>query len=1043
MKPIVLMMQAFGPYANQEIIDFRQLGNHTMFVISGKTGAGKTTIFDGISYAIYGRASGEDRVGPDLRSQFSDEDIQTEVSLQFELRGKQYYIWRAPQQEKKKTRGEGYTTVNAKAELYLVENGEKQIIGSNVKEVDEKIKEIMQIDVNQFRQILMIPQGEFRKLLVSESKEKEIILQRLFHTFAYKKVEEALKDQASLLREQVGQFSRQKLDLMRMIDANNNEELRNQLLSEEINEVIIISLLEEEIDRKVSQIKSDTKLVQDKEKERDTLHTQWIQATQILETIKRKEQLEVWKIQLDEKEPIIQEKQQTIEKAQKAEKLLQQELKCHSLKRDLDEKAKQINQLNEKINDQKQQLAQKEKILQEEKGKEQERKEASEYVQKLKSMQEDVFAYSGWVEEFTELKRQLEKIHQSAYQVDEAIAKNKAKLEVLQEQKESLEQLKYKRLEAKMQLDQLKNVLEQSKSLLTLDNNFKQLQISKTKTDAEGELLKRRLEDQKILAEIVDKKWVQGQAALLAKVLTEGEECPVCGSIHHPKKAIQHEELPTEEEVKEVRNTLNDLEKEVTDFTFRQQKLVYEMDSIIEKKKEIYTKLSHEVEAVEIENNEEFYLRKKNELQAKHNQLAEWEKLLQRLDGTIALVRETEGNIESLLKKKDQINEEERKLEKAITEKQVMIQRIKDSIPKNIQSKELFMKELNQSIQKEEALWKRLEKAQEEYAEAKEQASAITGKMETLEVVYTEISNHLALEKQQFVDMMNEEGFANYTDYENGKRTIEQMKQLENEIISYREEYRSVSDQLEQLELVLKDSEKPNIEELEQRLKISETELDRLRAKLSDLQSTWKKNQEIYSTILSINSKVKDLEEEFKLVGHLADIARGQNAQRITFERYVLASFLDDILKLANARLLKMTSGRYTLLRKKDRSKGNVQSGLELLIYDQYTGQERHVKTLSGGESFKAALSLALGLADVVQEYAGGVSLETMFIDEGFGTLDPESLDHAIEALMEIQSSGRLVGIISHVPELKERMDVRLEVIATQEGSRTEFKFYH
>jgi len=159
----------------------------------------------------------------------------------------------------------------------------------------------------------------------------------------------------------------------------------------------------------------------------------------------------------------------------------------------------------------------------------------------------------------------------------------------------------------------------------------------------------------------------------------------------------------------------------------------------------------------------------------------------------------------------------------------------------------------------------------------------------------------------------------------------------------------------------------------------------------------------------------------------------------MTFERYVLAAFLDDILEEANSRLVKMTSGRYKLMRKKDRSKGNVQSGLELLVFDQYTGQERHVKTLSGGESFKAALSLALGLADVVQAYAGGVSLETMFIDEGFGTLDPESLDQAIETLMEIQSSGRLVGIISHVPELKERIDVQLEVIAGQSGSTTQF----
>lgn len=209
---------------------------------------------------------------------------------------------------------------------------------------------------------------------------------------------------------------------------------------------------------------------------------------------------------------------------------------------------------------------------------------------------------------------------------------------------------------------------------------------------------------------------------------------------------------------------------------------------------------------------------------------------------------------------------------------------------------------------------------------------------------------------------------------------------------------------------------------------------------LNRIQTDISQNEGIYRRVNDINEGIKELEAQYLTVGHLAEIARGQNTNRITFERYVLASFLEDILLVANERLRKMTSGRYELIRKNDRSKGNVQSGLELLVFDQFTGQERHVKTLSGGESFKASLALALGLADIVQQHAGGVSLETMFIDEGFGTLDPESLDHAIEALMDIQSSGRLVGIISHVPELKERIDARLEVISSQNGSRTEFR---
>ena len=301
--------------------------------------------------------------------------------------------------------------------------------------------------------------------------------------------------------------------------------------------------------------------------------------------------------------------------------------------------------------------------------------------------------------------------------------------------------------------------------------------------------------------------------------------------------------------------------------------------------------------------------------------------------------------------------------------------------------------------------------------------------------------HELNYEREIFVKNLAEQGFEKYGMYAASKRSEGEIRRLEAEIRSYREELRSVSDRLKELTDLLADVKTPDVEGLKSELAKLGIAIEELNQKRNDLFVKKRDNEEIYYRVEQLNENMKLLEERYKLIGHLYEITKGQNNFRVTFERYVLAAFLDDILREANVRLRKMTSGRFQLLRKTDRSKGNAQSGLELLVFDQYTGQERHVKTLSGGESFKASLSLALGLADVVQNYAGGVSLETMFIDEGFGTLDPESLDHAIEALMDIQSSGRLVGIISHVPELKERIDVRLEVFAGQTGSRTEFMF--
>ena len=288
---------------------------------------------------------------------------------------------------------------------------------------------------------------------------------------------------------------------------------------------------------------------------------------------------------------------------------------------------------------------------------------------------------------------------------------------------------------------------------------------------------------------------------------------------------------------------------------------------------------------------------------------------------------------------------------------------------------------------------------------------------------------------------LEEEGFLSYKAYAESKREKHAIAALEDDIQTYGEDYRSISDRLKDYVERLNDAEKPELAELEKQFIELENKLNAVIDQRATLINNMRHNEGISKVVHEINSEIKSAEEKYELIGHLADITRGQNTYRLTFERFVLASFLDDIINAANARLIKMTSGRYQLLRKTDRSKGNIQSGLELLIFDQYTGQDRHVKTLSGGESFKAALALALGLADVVQEHAGGVSLETMFIDEGFGTLDPESLDQAIEALLDIQSSGRLVGIISHVPDLKERIDARLEVKSYQNGSITEFQF--
>lgn len=337
MRPLKLTMQGFGPYAGKEMIDFTILGNRTMFVISGKTGSGKTTIFDGISYAIYGKASGEDRNGPELRSQFASNSLLTEVQLEFKLRNQRYLIIRSPQQEKKKERGDGFTTIGAKAELFAFdENGEKKVIASSIRDVDEKIKEIMQIDSNQFRQILMIPQGEFRKLLTSDSKEKESILQRLFHTEMYKRIEEKLKVHASGLKKSVEQQLYMRHTALQNIKSVYIEELQSYMEEKSDNDVVILPLLEKEIAEMEKELGNLKRTMDEKSKNRDKVRQQLFESEAILKQMQLRDSLGAKKQALSAKQEYYKQQEQAVQLAQKAVLLTQQEEICHHLKKQID-----------------------------------------------------------------------------------------------------------------------------------------------------------------------------------------------------------------------------------------------------------------------------------------------------------------------------------------------------------------------------------------------------------------------------------------------------------------------------------------------------------------------------------------------------------------------------------------------------------------------------------------------------------------------------------------------------------------------------------
>ncbi|RDI45393.1 AAA family ATPase [Falsibacillus pallidus] len=1042
MRPLQLTMQAFGPYAGTEKIDFTKLENRTMFVISGKTGAGKTTIFDGISYAIFGKASGDDRNGPDLRSQFSHDSTPTEVSLLFSLRGETYSISRAPQQDKKKERGEGFTTVGAKAELYKIEeDGSQKLLGSNVREVDEKIKEIVQLDANQFRQILMIPQGEFRKLLVSDSKDKEQILQRLFHTEFYKKIEEKLKEEAAELKRSVERQIVQRNSLLQQLHSGNDPELDASLKEEQINDHLIIPLAHKAIEAMEVDSNSMKETVENLQKKRDELQKSIYQAEDLHQQAKQKNEFEARKNELESKKEEMEKKKQDIAFAYKASRLQQQEELCLRLRKDYDENVKRLNQIKgQKIEVEKALEAALENYLKEEK-REDERNLAAEKVSYLNNMKEEIKTFDSLQSETNRLQQEHENAVKKRDESKKSLEELDSRTELLKVRKESVEKARYAKLEYTAELEKLDHQLQLldklTNSIIQSEANRKNVILVEEKVQK----FSNALNDAKETLNYLENKWRHGQAGLLAKELVNGDACPVCGSNHHPQPALIDENIPTESDLNAAKESvrLADADKAKVENELYQVNARLEMlqESIKEMEDSASRLIPHfQIDFIdsilqEVKVKQESL---KAELQKVNAAVEEEEKIKQQTAAAESARMEMLKRLEELEKLHSMSNEH-------FIEKRTELQRVKESIPEELRSMDAFQVKLAEAINQKLMLEQSMEKARKRHQELKETFSGIQSKMDILHEAVSKSEQSLKEERENFKTMLDEQGFSTYQDYAGAKNTETEIQALENELKDYGEELRSVTDRCHELALKLKDKILPDLAMLQESFKELSSELGQKQDELTNLAIRIKENKSILAKVNVINSEMKEAENRYQVIGHLSDMARGQNTYRLTFERFVLASFLDEILKIANGRLSKMTSGRYQLLRKTDRSKGNVQSGLELLIFDQYTGQERHVKTLSGGESFKASLALALGLADVVQQHAGGVSLETMFIDEGFGTLDPESLDNAIDALMDIQNSGRLVGVISHVPELKERIDARLEVISSQSGSCTEFRF--
>ncbi|MBC2062706.1 SbcC/MukB-like Walker B domain-containing protein [Listeria marthii] len=1018
MRPIKLTMQAFGAYAKKEVIDFEKLGTEQIFVISGKTGAGKSTIFDAISFAIFGKANTFDRESFSMRSHFATDKEVTEVTLVFRLKDKIYQISRIPQQEIAKQRGNGTTTSPQKAELYELIGDEMKLLASSVRDVNTKMEELIQLNVDQFRQILMIPQGEFRELLVSDSKEKEVILQRLAHTVYYEKVENLLwekQKEAEILvveaRKKVAELAELSLPGVEVAGKTTSEISVLQTEAMQREQAILV-----ELETELSVIRKQTS----EAVEKVTLAKEQLLDWQNLDAYTA----EVAKLETEK--DFYQAIEVRIEAAKRASNLRSQDALCIRLKEQLEAAEKNEKQVAieaERVasqfshaKKQKETLAEKEAELEANKRTLFQLEEMEPKIIELEAVTiQKRRAELDW----KEATNHLEKVVGSEQEII-------AEMQVMEAKLAEVNQAELANLEAINERTTIETSIEKNQELV--NKRVKMAGWDKQKQVEEQTLAELLTEKTEIETTIKreELKRQQEQAATLAIHLHDGDACPVCGSVSHPELAKFGESANLETlevasaKLNEKQQAIHSAEKSISQFEWQLNEWA-----------EIADVNLAEVEQTLAEN-----------IQQAKNLTAQ----IETLQAKVAQKETIQATMETL-----KINQNKAEIEKNNIAVQVenlhqqvqlaagKLNYLEQSIPADLRDKAVFehkKNELNTSIQTH------IEQAERVDAAFRQAEKATTQLESTLESAQkTILSAQEALQEQReiFKTAMKQNDFSSYDAYKQALMSAEELKSQEEQLADFeRKRHLAISRQADLTEK-LKDKQKPNIEQLEFVMREKQQQLGQSEENTIKQREFVTKRKELIENYQNSIQSVEKAEANYADIGLLADAARGKNARRLTFERYILAMFLDTIIHRANHRLSKMTSGRFELQRKMEKAKGNVQSGLELEVFDEYTGLTRHVKTLSGGESFKTSLALALSLAEVVQEMAGGISLETMFIDEGFGTLDPESLEAAVECLLETQENGRLVGIISHVPELKERISARLEVTATNHGSTTKF----
>lgn len=1011
MKPIKLTMQAFGPFAQTETIEFDKLGTNPLFLINGPTGSGKTSILDAICFALYGETTGNERQGIQMRCDMAAPTLLTEVTLEFSLHGKSYRVIRSPEQEAPKARGEGMTVRKHTAALYEITDEEK-LITSKTTQVKTEVTNIIGLNETQFRQVMVLPQGKFRELLLATSKEREEIFGQLFQTDIYKKIEYALKDKASAISKAKDEFDNQIRGALQVAGVSSEAELTEQ------REALSV------------QFESVQKQEQESLAQLNAVKTELQKAEALSNEFKKREQAEIALKQHLEQSDAVSSRQLQLDNAKKASKV---ELPYVTLQN----ASKQTQELDQKVAKLSQDLTVANDAV---KSKEGALQTAKEQAAQLPKLTEQQYQLEGMKVKLVE-KAELEKaINAGLTQKSEFEAtlkkyialKEKLTLEAQRGQR-SLDQARVDVASigsVEAEITQQQRLMQDLQKLTGLNQELAKLDALTPSKQASVDQAKARYVELQRSADTLELSWHNAQAAVLAQRLQAGEMCPVCGSVEHPQPAQFVGEEVTKEQVQRARNT----EREW-------QVALNQLGNQLEQNNIAVGQYKQQIEqlSVELGQNASMDL---SALQASMQQLNE---RLQQLS-SINLVQ-LEQSVNELNQRcvtgEGKINELQNQMaanESTIKVNQEQLVKLSASLDAKYSSLEVLEQDII-AIQKQIAeLNTAFESAQNHLQQAVLAKTNIESQLTTNQQWLNEALDRLNTAKADWNQALLASAFEDEAQFLACKADEAEMQVWQQEIDAFKLTQIKLEQTLADLSSTLKDLVLPDLEGLNVKLNSNQQSYVEARNQLDSTRSLFERLEKVRNDIATLHDKNTKLEDEYKVFGTLYDVASGKTGSRISLHRFVLGVLLDDVLIQASQRLSLMSKGRYILARKTEGFKGAAGRGLDLVVEDSYTGKMRDVATLSGGESFMAALALALGLSDVVQSYSGGIRLDTLFIDEGFGSLDPESLDLAIQTLVDLQQTGRMIGVISHVSELKEQMAQRIDVEPSRLGSTVSVK---